>query len=1371
MSYTFTSGQILTAADLNAVIAQTASTGTNASSLATGTVAESVLPYRMNQNVTTTSNVTFANVVITGNLTVQGVTTSINTANLDITDLNITVGKNAANSLQANGGGLTIAGANAQFYYNDTSNNMILNLPISIGNATGNATLSSINLNVNGAFIANTTGAYHTGTINAASHTVGATFTANATLVNAAAINITGQVNTATMYATTTANVGANVQANTTALFIGNSTVNSTISAGNLNVNGAFIANNSGAYHSGTVNAASHTIGTTFIANTTGAYHTGTINAASHTTTNSVVNTSQISIGTVNSTSNGVVANTTAIIIGNSSVSATINSTAFSGTVLSANNAAYLGGTIAASYALSSALGSYQTTAGLSATVATLAANNASYLGGTIASSFVANASYGMLQNTSGHFVVAGTGVVVNATGVHVNSTYIGTISANNATYLGGLPAASYVSSVANINFTSANIYFGNSTTISNVYFQNNSVVYANNRFGTVNQVLSSNGSAMHWADVSAVAVNTFTQYSWSNTQTFTNTISFSGNLNISGANSYFSGKATFAANVVLAAGIDVIDSTGARGTAGQVLTSNGAGNLYWSTVSGTAGATYVQNTDSRTLSGNLYFTGANSYFAGKTTHGANLVLNAGIDVIDSLASRGTAGQVLTSNGAGNVYWSTISASPSASYVQNTDSRTLSGNLNFTGTNTYFTSTAYIGGQIVIGAAGDIVLANGSGIQANGVWGTAGQVLTSDGSGNDYWAAPTIGAAYVQNTDSRTLSGNLNFTGVNNYFTNIYVGANVGANATALYVGNSTVFANVTAGQLIFSSNSTNTSTINSTSFTGTANNATYLGNVVAASYVQNTDSRTLSGNLNFTGANAYFSSKVTHAANVVLLAGIDVIDSTASRGTAGQVLTSNGTGNVYWSTISATPGATYVQNTDSRTLSGNLNFTGVNNYFSTALYVGANVGANATALYVGNSTVFANTTAGQLIFSSNSTNTATINSTAFTGTANNALYLSNVAAASYVQNTDSRTLSGNLNFTGVNNYFTNIYVGANVVANVTNLFVGNSTVNTNISAGNLNVNGAFIANTTGAYHTGTVNAASHTVGATFTANATLVNAAAINITGQVNTATLYASTSANIASAVQANATGVYTTGTVNAASYTVGATFTANATLVNAAAINITGQVNTATLYVTGNTSVGNLTIGVPSSNLDSRLTLVGPSQATVYSISGVSLTQGTDIHISGGDTLSTRITQDAYTNSTSNSYVAFTGRTARGTAASPTQTISGDILSQFTGRGFSNGTLQFGTSSTGRLDVIAGENFTDTSRSTKVVIYTTAVGAINPTGIATFDSNTIVFSANAFAPTMANGTSNTSIATTNYVQNSLLRVYYANGTQAFP
>jgi post-segregation antitoxin (ccd killing protein) len=137
MPYTFTSGQILTASDLNNVFAQTSTTATNASTLATGTVVETVLPFRMNQNVTTTSNVTFANVTITGNLTVQGITTSINTSNLDITDINIAVAKGATTNAQANGAGVTVDFANAQMFYLNPANTWAFNRDLTP--YTGNA--------------------------------------------------------------------------------------------------------------------------------------------------------------------------------------------------------------------------------------------------------------------------------------------------------------------------------------------------------------------------------------------------------------------------------------------------------------------------------------------------------------------------------------------------------------------------------------------------------------------------------------------------------------------------------------------------------------------------------------------------------------------------------------------------------------------------------------------------------------------------------------------------------------------------------------------------------------------------------------------------------------------------------------------------------------------------------------------------------------------------------------------------------------------------------------------------------------------------------------------------------------------------------
>lgn len=57
---------------------------------------------------------------------------------------------------------------------------------------------------------------------------------------------------------------------------------------------------------------------------------------------------------------------------------------------------------------------------------------------------------------------------------------------------------------------------------------------------------------------------------------------------------------------------ITSITANGTTGSAGAVLAINGAGETYWSTTAA-VNDSYVQNTDSRTLSGNLYFTGANT--------------------------------------------------------------------------------------------------------------------------------------------------------------------------------------------------------------------------------------------------------------------------------------------------------------------------------------------------------------------------------------------------------------------------------------------------------------------------------------------------------------------------------------------------------------------------------------------------------------------------------------------------------------------------------------------------------------------------------------------------------------------------------------
>lgn len=216
-----------------------------------------------------------------------------------------------------------------------------------------------------------------------------------------------------------------------------------------------------------------------------------------------------------------------------------------------------------------------------------------------------------------------------------------------------------------------------------------------------------------------------------------------------------------------------------------------------------------------------------------------------------------------------------------------------------------------------IGSIDKVITANLSvdKIYANGAFGTSGQILSSSGSGsNVYWvdagtlATEPAGAnTQVQFNDSGALGAvaaltfdkSSNTLSVGNSSVNTQIAAgDVFLNGSKLVVGNTA--SNVTVNSIAIAIGST---IINSTSFTGTANNALYLGGtaaadyqteaglsgnvatltannannlggVAAASYVQNTDSRTLSGNLTFTGANLSVSGTNTVFTSNVTIGG-----------------------------------------------------------------------------------------------------------------------------------------------------------------------------------------------------------------------------------------------------------------------------------------------------------------------------------------------------------------------------------------------------------------------------------------------------------------------------------------------------------------
>ena len=89
------------------------------------------------------------NAVITGNLIVQGTTTTINSVAVEIADVNLTLAKNAATSVEANGAGLTVLGPTvpATFTYSNTDDRWNLNKDLNVANIygalTGNASTAT----------------------------------------------------------------------------------------------------------------------------------------------------------------------------------------------------------------------------------------------------------------------------------------------------------------------------------------------------------------------------------------------------------------------------------------------------------------------------------------------------------------------------------------------------------------------------------------------------------------------------------------------------------------------------------------------------------------------------------------------------------------------------------------------------------------------------------------------------------------------------------------------------------------------------------------------------------------------------------------------------------------------------------------------------------------------------------------------------------------------------------------------------------------------------------------------------------------------------------------------------------------------------
>ena len=431
--------------------------------------------------------------------------------------------------------------------------------------------------------------------------------------------------------------------------------------------------------------------------------------------------------GGMTSAANIGAANSSGWFLNNLTVTNTIvgtaNNTAFVGSVSAAN--------VVSNAQLQSNLASYQTTAGLSANVATLAANSATYLGN----------SSGTLANIaswiSGNAATAYSNAVSNFSGTYQTTAGLAanvlTLTSNSANYIGTLPAANVV---------------------SNAQLQSNLTSYQTIVGLASNVVTLTANSANFIGTVSAANVVSNAQLQ-SNLANYVSSTQLSGNLaNYQTTAGLSANVATLtsnaanyigtlpAANVVSNA---QLQSNLANYVTGSSLTSNLANyqttaGLSANVATLTANAATYHGNSSGTLAnivswitGNAAtaYTNATSYADTKAaTAYSNAVANAAA-LYQTTAGLSANVATLSSNNASH-----LGGVAAASYVNTSGSYTLSG---------------------VLTHNANLTIGSTSGIIANGSVGTAGQFLTSNGS-SVYWSNSIPQMQVFSNEADRTLS-------------------------------------------------------------------------------------------------------------------------------------------------------------------------------------------------------------------------------------------------------------------------------------------------------------------------------------------------------------------------------------------------------------------------------------------------------------------------------------------------------------------------------------------------------------------------------------------------------------------------------------
>jgi hypothetical protein len=154
----------------------------------------------------------------------------------------------------------------------------------------------------------------------------------------------------------------------------------------------------------------------------------------------------------------------------------------------------------------------------------------------------------------------------------------------------------------------------------------------------------------------------------------------------------------------------------------------------------------------------------------------------------------------------------------------------------------------------------------------------------------------------------------------------------------------------------------------------------------------------------------------------------------------------------------------------------------------------------------------------------------------------------------------------------------------------------------------------------------------------------------------------------------------------------------------------------------FVNGTFTLANSTFGASEAamTIKATATVQTPSQA------------GTMMHVTGKANTPARIIYDSFSTDGS-AYSIIAGRTARGSVVSPTATQNNDILMRIAGNGW--GSTGFAPLGVARIDIVATENYTDSARGSKIVMYNIANGSNTVQEIASFNANAIEFTGTVY------------------------------------